>query len=184
MNLRYQFLKASLPLTKALGKVGVHRRIKDNEYYAIDRDLYAGCVLLSRKRYELSNLFIPGKYTHAAIFNGHKIVEAVGEGIREVSLAYFCYDKDYIAIMEPNDISNTEIKDMCVDMQNYIGLKYDYYFDSKNKSYYCSELVYQLLTKNVASFREFEMRESLGVKTVTPDDFYKAKKYFNLIGEF
>ena len=183
MNIRNKFLEYSMPITKALGKVGVKRKITDIDYIEIKDNAFASCVFLSRKRYELSNCFIPGFYTHAAICDGNYIYEAVGDGVRKVTLPYFCFDKDYIAMLQVKNTYITEISNVLNDLDSLLGKPYDYYFTPGNESFYCSELVAYVLKKNIKSMKEFTWRETLGVATVEPMDFYKASKYFDVIWE-
>jgi uncharacterized protein YycO len=54
-----------------------------------------------------------------------------------------------------------------------VGSPYDYKFDaftqSSQAAFYCSELVYSSIIE-ANKEAQFELRDTLGVKTVTPDD--------------
>lgn len=185
VNIRRLILKLAYPFTLLMGKVGVHRLIKDFEYNLIIGESRPGDLLLSRKRFELSNLFIPGKYTHSAmVLPGELIVEATGEGVAIKSMASFAFDKDFIAILRPIQFEEIEMLGILNKCDSIIGAPYDYLFELSEKAFYCSELVFNLYKTGCKFFDTFTLRKSLGVDTVVPDDYYKARKYFNIIGEY
>jgi len=172
-------LEAALPITKMISKVGVTRRIDDVQYLLLKKDIMPGDVFVTSKRFELSSIFIPGEFSHVALYLGEDIlIEAVAKGVAYTSLPYFCFSKDRIAVMRPLFITGQDrVK---IESKKYIGIPYDFYFEKTVEAFYCSELVYTIL-KHFNGFEQFTLRKTLGVETVTPDDFFRAKKYFSLV---
>jgi len=68
------------------------------------------------------------------------------------------------------------------------GHSYDFGFIIEDRvtparSFYCSELVYTVL-KNTHDDFPFVLRKVWGAKTVVPDDFYNARRHFDVVWEF
>lgn len=183
--IRRMILRLLYPLTLLLGKIGVHRRIQDEQFDLIKNLVMPGDILLSRKKFELSNLFIPGKYKHASLLiMSDIIIEATGDGVKFKSLASFLFDKDHICLLRLKNLNTDELACMKMVGQKIHNKPYDYYFENSEKAFYCSELIYYLLKSSCQFFQTFTLRKSLGVDTVIPNDFYLATKYFDNLGEF
>lgn len=189
--LRRWLLKLSLPMTKAIGKMHAplsHRLIHAADYRQAMEVLKPGMPLISRCRAELSNVPIPGFYTHAAIYIGNGVViEAVGQGVKRTDLIDFMMTKDYVCILTPTFANPTQM-DLAVSWAiSIIGSQYDYLFEiSKGveKAFYCAELIswsYAMAMKPLPC--PFVLRETLGVQTVIPQDFYDAVTKFNVVWE-
>lgn len=188
MNARRLLLKIAFPFTKWMGKIGIHRKVNDEKFKRIKHRLLPGDILISSKRYELTNLFIPGRFTHAAFYLGDlagddSIIEAIGEGVTISSLPNFCFSKDHIAVLRPKYYRGTEVEHLILVAQTLDGVPYDYFFDHGDEAFYCAELVHYLLSKTAQHYEHFNKRKTLGVETVLPDDFYNARQFFDLIVE-
>ena len=185
--IRRMILKILYPFNKLMGKVGIHRKFSDVQYKELLSKIKPGDIILSRKRFELSNLFIQGLYKHAVFFTGENIIiESTGNGVSKSSLPRFLFDKDSIALLRPLYEHPIEIEYSIALAEKFaeIKIEYDYFFEDTDKAFYCSELVWTILRLNSPKFQKFTKRKTMGVNTVIPMDFYYAQKYFDLITEY
>ena len=78
-------LDISIRLTKFIGHCHAPftKKYVTGIDYLLAKDLLKpGMILITKTRGELSNLFIPGSFTHAAIYIGSDYVcEAIGKGV-------------------------------------------------------------------------------------------------------
>lgn len=142
-----------------------------------------GDILLSYEKQRLTSLFIKGKYKHAAIVSPRlTVIEAVGEGVREVDLEEWLFQMDSVAIIRP-ELENHTINYMAAcNALTYIGRKYDFSFSIKNEEIYCSELVFICYNKEVPSFLiEYKSKEIL---PQVFRDLCEVDERFKLIFEF
>lgn len=142
-----------------------------------------GDILLSYEKQRFTSLFIKGKYKHAAIVSPKlTVIEAVGEGVREVDLEEWLFLMDSVAIVRPEFNNHTINYLASCNAMTYIGRKYDYTFSSGNDEIYCSELVYLCYKKEEPSFLNgYEKHEIL------PElyrDLCNGETCFKLIYEF
>lgn len=124
------------------------RLIKGEDFCNFQFDLLPGDIVLSRIRWHLTNLFIPGFWKHAAIIcHDGNIIEATAEGVHKTSLFDFVSTKDYLCVLRLKTANRAIPSKASLQAENMIGADYDYEFESNNQAYYCSELVaaaYQL----------------------------------------
>lgn len=193
MNLRLAILRAATPISKHLGAIGdpfVERWVTwdDVRSFRASGGFKPGTVLVSRKRHELTNLFIPGKFTHAAIVSLEPsiVVEAVGMGVVRNSVEAFLLNKDEVVALEPVYLSTPERELAAAWAAFQIGKEYDYLFEGNggtkgDRSFFCAELVYRALSRGeLKTDKSFIRLETMGVKTVTPMDFVSASKKFHV----
>ncbi len=178
-TIRRYLLRISLPLTKliALTHAPFSRKLIDGRVYFHLRDrLKPGCVLLSRVRGEFSNFFIPGFFSHAAIYTGREtVIEAVTAGVRETDLVTFLTRKDYVVVVDPIWPTESERARAIAWATRQLGKPYDYEIELGYKTFYCFELTY-------AAYKEacddgetcWKLYEKFGVKTIVGDDFLNA----------
>lgn len=182
MDMRARFLKTISPLTIFFGKIqSPESEMPDMSYEKLVSVINPGDVLLSRRTYSLSNIGIPGFYKHAVLYVGNgKIIEAIGKGVQEVSLARWIYTYDHAICLRPLFASKEGIDGACSFAINQRGKKYDYEFSPGIQSFYCSELVYYSYIYSMPE-SPFTLRKSLGVDTVVPEDFLKASSKFKQV---
>lgn len=137
--------RAFAVIAQWVGKVHFPGKIINDEHVAaLKADLKNGDVIASATKYELSNIFIPGFYGHAAIYLNGKIYEAVTSGVRVSTLEHFCFKKDGLILLRLHGPDWTEeqislMEEFCADQ---IGEPYDYSFDwGSYEKWYCSKLV-------------------------------------------
>lgn len=141
-----------------------------------------GDVLLSRTLGELTNYFIPGFYSHAAIMvQNQQIVEAVGDGVRQIPLGKFLMDKDFVGVFRYRFGAPARNVWAARVAETYVGhAKYDFEFEIGDDEFYCSELVWHAYKETYPNLK-FTKREVFGVKTVLPDDFTCVRYWDNTI---
>ena len=145
-----------------------------------------GDVLVTRIEGNLANHLIPGFYTHAAMYLGKNLViESTGEGVKTKHLAKFLFDKDRVAILRPLFADPTQMAHACDVAKGLEGDPYDYDFTGDNRAWYCSEIIWYSYDQAVKpAVSPFTRRETWGVETVVPQDFYLAKTKFSIIELF
>jgi hypothetical protein len=167
-KIRLWFLRLFIPISKLISHLGKPEpRRTYGDYAAIAEIIRPGDVLLSREDWRLSNLLIPGFWSHAAIYIGDNVLEAVPPRVRTQALAEFVISVDSVAVLRPTlpiefgDFSNL-----------YMGADYDWIF-SDDGAWFCSELV-----------RDYLSRCGLVMsKLKTPQDFFNKRDEFKLLYE-
>lgn len=103
-----------------------------------------GMVIVTRRDYELTNLFIYSYWTHAGlVVSDNVLVEAVGKGIRKTTIEKFFEKVDDFAVYSPGVGDPAIIRKACEYAEKSVGLTYNFSFRLKKRSYYCSELIYR-----------------------------------------
>ena len=183
MSIRLKILGALMPITKAIGKVHApfsHKRVTGPDVFSVQKKMIPGTILLSYTRGELTNLFIPGTFTHAAIALDERwIVEAVGDGVRQNDIISFMTSKDRVVALYLKGPPSNVMERAAGLASISIGAPYDYLFESGNRAFYCSELVQWCYQRS--GMTNFTRRSRLGVDTIVPDDFYKASDKWELV---
>lgn len=191
-----------VPFIRVWGKIRSPWMLKRGlyEFYDINKIVLPGDVILTTTLGEASNLVNPsGKsgVKHAIlvygsdVYKGESVImiqEAIGAGVVRRPLLECVGEKDRIIIVRPSAEVFEPTKKNITKMQKFldsiVGSPYDYRFnlsedalkgveDHNIRAFYCSEMAY-LTFKYVDEENPFELREVLGVKTVTPADFYDA----------
>lgn len=162
MNLRELLLTASIPIQKFMQKIHPpYAQTTVAQAEAVMATLKNGDILLSREAWHFTNYFIPGYWSHAAIYWDGKVVEAVGSGVQIVDFRDWLIEKHNWIVLRP------KINMYPVDVRAFVGQKYDYLFSNNNKNWYCSELARYCQAANLPLWLVYK-------KEVYPDDFYKA----------
>lgn len=100
--------------------------------------LQPGDVVLRGYRHYLDGMFVPGDYSHGAVYVGdRKIVHAVAAGVSEIDVVEFCMC-DRICILRPNRLQASAIKLAKKFAKD--NIPYDFSFKRNAAALYCFEL--------------------------------------------
>ncbi len=135
--------------------------IKGGDYYAVRDTIQAGDILLRAYRSYLDGYFIPGKYSHAALYMGdEKIIHAMTPDVQWTDLATFTRC-DRVCVIRP-EVSEDDKKIAMQRALDMVGKPYDYDFvfeidgsetNTSNRKFSCSELVYFAYSKNLTELK-------------------------------
>jgi len=182
-------LRNAIPVTRWIGRQHLpwvrHHQIDHADYLAIEALIKPGHILLSRRVGECNNFFIPGFWTHAALYAGSgQVIEAVGDGVVVTSLEEFCcgkHGKDFIMVRDPLFLTAAEKLDAIQFANIEVQAKalYDWVFTPNNKAFYCAELVWHCCDLAYRQTHQgeaapFVLRQTLGVDTATAQDIAQA----------
>lgn len=142
-DFRRWLLASAVPITRWIGTAHApfsHKRVTGVHAAAAIMLLEPGDVLMSHTRGELTNLFIPGYWSHGAIYVGDGLVaEAIAEGVVLTDIISFLTSKDDVAVCDPL-FASAEQKRMAAAWarsQAKAGVKYDFGFAAGNGATYC-----------------------------------------------
>ena len=179
-SLRSLILHYSLPLQYFITKVAMpERRACANWVRRIEKICQPGDILVSHEKWHLSNLTIPGFYSHAAFMVAqNEVVEALPHGVVKTDLIDFVMKKDFIAVVRPSGVTPEEKKMAVRDALSLIGKPYDFMFSyspdkQANRAFYCSEIPY-FCYRDTRWAKTFIPRVVLGEFTIAPQDYYDA----------
>lgn len=176
MNIRDSLLTASTPIQKAMQKLHppyAQTTVKKAE--EVMHLMLPGDILISREAWHFTNLFIPGFWSHAAIYGYGEVIESVAPAVQKVDWKDWVIEKHNWCVLRPFEENEANGAFAFEYARQMIGRLYDYEFKKNNSNFFCSELVYDSWqnsskwTQNV-----FVKRKTFGQWTVTPDDFYNA----------
>ena len=185
-DVRLALIRNSVWFSKAIGKVGnpfVNRWCGWADVAPCRSVIKPGMCLVSRKRMEATNLFIPGRYTHACIVSADPtiVIEAIGVGVVRTTIEGFLLSHDEVVAFEPI-FANDRLRSLAaIWAENQVGKQYDFLFNDDegrtgDSAFFCSELVYKAYSESEGDIVPTMKRyETLGVYTVTPDDFVQAR---------
>jgi uncharacterized protein YycO len=184
-------LDVLLPVTKAVGHLHLpytRKEVKGFHFYSVLPLIRPGMVFLSKTNGELSNYLIDGEWKHCAMFGALSftefsypyVVEAIGKGVTITDLVSFMTSKDRLVLLEPAFASQAEMAAAAKIADRYLNAPYDYYFTPGNQAFYCSELIADCYESALGK-PVFERRERMGVHTIIPNDYYKAKDKWRVV---
>lgn len=163
--------------------------LTSKEYRLIQALLVPGQTLVTAKRGEFTNYWIPGDYSHTAIVKDKfTVIEATTHGVVETDLIDFILTnrKCKLAILNPLFATLEEMQGAVVIAQAQIGkpYKFNMEFSTTNISaFYCSMLNYYSYLK-ACNEMPFKLRSIIGLQTVAPADFVLAVDKFELVAKF
>lgn len=161
-----------------------YRAVKASDVIDIKSMMQVGDVVLTYSKGELTNYLIEGEFKHCAMYIGSgSVIEAVGKGVRVIDFESFAASKDKIAVSRANfcDANTAKIAANFALFQE--GKPYDYSFEPNENAFYCAELIAEAYQVATGDNSPFILRTVMGVETVLPNDFYMARKKFDLIIE-
>jgi hypothetical protein len=149
--------------------------IKTLHFNTIRNQLEPGDIILTRRNGYISNYFIPGYWTHSALYIGTTevmydknqpfVIEALSEGITCRSIEE-SLQVDAFIVLRPL-ISKLEIEKAIKIAKNHLGKPYDFDFDFNTLDKVgCTELIFR-------SYRHAEViaaHQSFGRKFTTPSE--------------
>lgn len=185
-TIRFYTLKVAYPVLKLAGQIGKPEPLVTAEfYYEVVDKIQPGDILLSKENYRLTNLFIPGFWSHAAIAIDDKyVMEAVGKGVVKTPLVKWILSKDHVMILRFKNVPSQIRAAAGIEAAKHEHEPYDYGFSSGNQAWYCAELVWYAYEQVMKPNNPFELRETMGVKTVTPQDFAEATEKLITVAVF
>lgn len=184
---RRKLLEVGFPVLHALGKIGLpKRRISQHFFFTAQKLLVPGMICLTRRDYEASNFLQSAFWKHAAMFVGNDkrgipvMIEAVGKGVVQTGILDFMFSQDHVKILKPKFANTDQMLNAAGEARSLEGQPYDYQFKPANKAWYCSEVIWWSYNMVVLD-SPFTPRVSLGVETVTPQDFENAKEKWETV---
>ncbi len=129
--------------------------VKGHHYYEARKLIKPGDILLRSYIQYLDSYFVPGEYSHAAIYIGgddEEIIHAMTPDVQTTTLANFMRTDKFV-IVRPN-VSTEDTNTAIERTKSKLGVRYDYAFmfevtDSSERLFSCSELCYYAYQKNV-----------------------------------
>jgi len=209
MNLWTRFYNSTL---KIFGDIKVYKfpffllydpgsyLIKGNETREIMNTLEPGDILIRGYNNYLDGYFIPGFFSHSALYLGNVpnenniqlipstreqfyaegeqiIIHAMAEGVFMEDLLNFCRC-DYIVVLRPPDVTQEDIDNIYNRALMQLGTPYDFKFDfSRYNNLSCTEFVYLCMTKYMAreGVKLRNRRAPFRLRpTLIPDDFINS----------
>jgi uncharacterized protein YycO len=182
---KLKLLNFLIPVTKIIGKLHApftHKKVDGIDVLSVGKLVKPGAIFLTYTRGELTNLFIPGEFSHLGIcLDKLTVVEAIGKGVSEKDIISFMTSKDRVVLLYPNFCDEKAMERASLLASESVGKAYDYKFVPGNDAFYCSELAFYAYQSACGGSMPFEKRDRLGVQTVIPEDFYKAKNKWTVI---
>jgi len=187
-KLRGLLLKVSRPLSLLISKIHSpysRKLLHANHARSLLTWAQPGDIFLTRTRGELSNLFIPGKWTHGALFISKDlgVIEAALDGVRRTDIYDFVMTKDELILLRPIFCFEQDRRNAADWAVGQLGKKYDFSFSSSNNEFYCFELVSYAYINTMKNC-PWQLRERLGEPTIIGDDFIKASKKFTSLIQY
>ena len=158
-------------------------KIKSKDIKKISEIIKPGDIILRKYNNYLDGLFIPGKYSHAAICIGFdEIVHSTKRGVNVEDVMTFCRC-DAICILRPKNITEESKNNAISYVKSKIGKEYDFFFNAENEeTFYCSELIYWAY-KDIINFEIRNIKKMFGLlkaETILPTDFLDFKEKYDL----
>ena len=142
--------------------------ITDEQLSDLEPHLEAGDILLQRTNFKLTNITLPGFWTHTMIYDGQgNIIEAKPNHVRIIAWKKTA-KADYLCVLRPK-CPTIQKENAIKYAKAMIGKKYDFDFDFlSDEGFACSDLV----LKAYPHFKP-ELRKIMGHMTYPPSNFIK-----------
>ena len=152
-----------------------HYKIKGPETRAILNVIEPGDILLRRYSNYLGSKFIPGYYSHVAIYVGENtVVHMLGSGIVSEDILTFLRCDDICVLRSKN---RYEAEQAVINVYKHLeaGVPYDYNFDHDSaERFYCTELI--------DNCYDYKVKKLLNKRQIMPDDFLAlVDRFFHIV---
>lgn len=189
--IRQSILTVSSPIIPLIGKVSLPLPRLMGEYDAksfMASSPPPGTALVSRKRGQLSNGFIPGWWKHGAMYVGliygvPMIVESIWPFVRMVPVKRWFEGEDYALATLPTFMTHSQMSRSAEKILSLLGLSYDVRMSltaeevTGHSAFYCEEVIWWSISevfKEDGKISPYEPRPTWGVMTVTAQDRVNA----------
>lgn len=146
-----------------------------------------GMIVLSRREFQISNLFIDGYWTHTAmIMPREKVIEATAKGVIINELHEFLLNTDDFVVLKPKFCGIREMEKACCHASEIVGAPYSFDFNNSDNSFYCSELVLKLYSRSCCWDRKShhepsEFKNLIDGKIIRPSDLYHNHNAWEIV---
>ena len=134
--------------------------------------LRPGDILLQRRNWALTNVLLPGYWTHVALYTGEPpqdVIEALAPGVIRSTLEVSVGGADAVCVLRPR-LSAGQTAEALARAHVHLGKPYDFDFDFFSADrLVCTELVHQAYD----GFIRFPLVEVLGRKTLPAVEIVK-----------
>ena len=139
------------------------RVMSDGEQSALRNIAPSGCVIVTRRKWELANLFIPGHYKHAAVIlpNFTVLEMTVRFGLVIRPLFELLRESSEYCILRPNFASMEMVVENAEDVYTTVSREYDHMHLYSNDFYDCGELIAVIFHKALGVFSPYKLEERI-----------------------
>lgn len=179
------------PIIRLAGKINWRKgrpyKVRKEKLEDMKTKIKPGMVVLTHKEYELTNLFIPGYWTHSAMIISHEeIIEAVSRGVMKKRLDEFFQTVDDFLVLEPSFCDQSTMK-KATDFANKVtGYSYNYFFMPRDRSFFCTELIFNAYAyatdeKMTASCKLRKAWDFTGGESYLPQKLSELKQFWKWV---
>jgi hypothetical protein len=149
--------------------------------------LKPGMIVLSKRKYEFSGLFIPGYWKHSAIVAcDGEIIEATVKGVDRKGIADYFHFVDEFAVLQPTFCNEEVMASAARFARERIGSPYSYDLSNIKEKYYCSGLVYRAYLESIPRKTKvdgfpYNAKEFFSGRIVRPNDFFTSRKAWEVV---
>lgn len=157
------------------------------EYYKFRDMIHIGDTLLTKTRYEFSNLYNPAKLKHGAIYVGRilggdvcYVLESTRKGVVLTDLVTFLTHTDYVVCSRLKAFQIETLEVLWAAAHRFKGTPYDYRFSTTGKRFYCFETVVECY-KAVIPHINFKVKTFLGSKKIYDHNTFLDPEMFTIV---